>query len=50
MVDAKAADVFRERCNYAYRRILPAVGATAGLSLILSAFLWRSRPLDQVLF
>jgi PAS domain S-box-containing protein len=50
MLDLTTPDVLRERCEYAYRRILPAVGGTAALSLILSAFLWSSRPLDQVLF
>jgi len=29
--------VLKERCEYIYRRILPAVGATAVLSLLLSA-------------
>src|SRR5688572_876465 len=50
MLDLTTPDILRERCDYAYRRILPAVGGTLALSLILSAFLWRSRPLDDVLF
>ncbi|HEX6267227.1 MAG TPA: ATP-binding protein [Burkholderiales bacterium] len=50
MVDLQGPDVLRERCHYAYRRIPPAVLGTVALSLVLSAFLWRSRPLEQVLF
>src|SRR6267378_811603 len=48
--DANAPEVLKERCEYIYRRILPAVGATAVLSLLLSAFLWPSRPTDLILF
>ncbi|HUF79642.1 MAG TPA: hypothetical protein VMN03_00790, partial [Burkholderiales bacterium] len=50
MLDLASPDILRERCDYAYRRLLPAAGGTLALSLILSAFLWRTRPLDQVLF
>jgi len=50
MVDFGAPEILRERCHYAYGRVFAAAGATAGLSLILSMFLWRARPLDQVLF
>src|SRR5688572_873946 len=50
MLDPGSPDILRERCRYAYRRILPAVGATLALSLTLSVFLWRSRPIEQVLF
>src|SRR5688572_18020962 len=50
MLDLNSPDILRERCDYAYRRVLPAAGGTVALSLILSAFLWRARPLDQVLF
>jgi PAS domain S-box-containing protein len=49
MLDASNPDVMRERCHYAYRRTLWAVGGTLALSLILSAFLWRTRPLEEVL-
>src|SRR2546428_1586959 len=48
--DANAPEVLKERCEYIYRRILPAVGATAVLSLLLSAFLWPSSPIELILF
>src|SRR2546427_9993429 len=48
--DADAPEVLKERCEYIYRRILPAVGATAVLSLLLSAFLWPSSPAELILF
>ncbi len=48
--DANAPEVLKERCEYIYRRILPAVGATAVLSLLLSAFLWPSSPTGLILF
>src|SRR2546426_4412776 len=48
--DANAPEVLKERCEYIYRRILPAVGATAVLSLLLSAFLWPSSPAELILF
>src|ERR1700716_2324843 len=48
--DANAPEVLKERCEYIYRRILPAVGATAVLSLLLSAFLWPSRPIELIVF
>src|SRR5258708_20803845 len=47
---ATAPDVLKERCEYIYRRILPAVGATAVLSLLLSAFLWPSSPTELIVF
>jgi PAS domain S-box-containing protein len=50
MLDLGNPDILRERCDYAYRRLLPAAGATLALSLILSAFLWRLRPLDELFF
>ena len=50
MLDLAAPDILRERCKYAYRRLLPAAAATLALSVTLSAFLWRSRPVEQVLF
>src|SRR3989449_9797681 len=46
--DANAPEVLRERCEYIYRRILAAVAATAVLSLLLSAFLWQSRPTELI--
>src|SRR2546422_8895760 len=48
--DANAPEVLKERCEYIYRRILPAVGATAVLSLLLSAFLWPSSPTQLIVF
>src|SRR2546426_726486 len=48
--DADALEVLKERCEYIYRRILPAVGATAVLSLLLSAFLWPSSPTELIVF
>src|SRR2546429_9196620 len=48
--DADAPEVLKERCEYIYRRILPAVGATAVLSLLLSAFLWPSSPTELIAF
>src|SRR6267143_859801 len=48
--DANAPEVLKERCDYIYRRIPPAVGATAVLSLLLSAFLWQSSPTELILF
>jgi PAS domain S-box-containing protein len=49
-ISANTADVLRERADYAYRRILPAVAASVALSLILSAFLWRSHPHELIVF
>src|SRR5207302_1399219 len=40
----------KERCEYIYRRIAPAVGASAVLSLLLSAFLWQSGPTELIVF
>jgi len=48
--DLNTPEVLRERTDYAYRRIAPAVAGTVVLSLILSAFLWRSQPLEMVAF
>src|SRR2546426_12020852 len=48
--DADSPEVLKERCEYIYRRILPAVGATAVLSLLLSAFLWPSSPIELIVF
>src|SRR2546427_12810822 len=48
--DADAPEVLKERCEYIYRRILPAVGATAVFSLLLSAFLWPSSPTELIAF
>jgi PAS domain S-box-containing protein len=43
-------EVLAERCDYLYRRITPAVIATIALSLLLDAFLWRSRPIPLLMF
>jgi len=46
----EAEEILQERCDYIYRRVLPAIAATAALSLLLSVFLWRSRPTELILF
>jgi PAS domain S-box-containing protein len=46
--DSASLELLRERCDFVYRRLLPAAGGTVVLSLILSAFLWRSEPLEMV--
>jgi PAS domain S-box-containing protein len=43
-------DALRESCEYIYRRMGLAVGATIGLSLVFSVFLWRVRPIELVAF
>jgi PAS domain S-box-containing protein len=48
--ETQVPEVARERCDFIYRRIAPGVAATAVLSLLLSAFLWRSRPLELIAF
>src|SRR5690606_7831554 len=50
MVDATSPEILRESCDYAYRRLLAGCAGTVVLSLVLTAFLWRSQPLDMVLF
>src|SRR5688500_18963428 len=47
--DARSLELLHERCDFVYRRLLPAAGGTVALSVMLSAFLWRSQPLDMVL-
>ena len=46
--DAGSIELLRERCDFVYRRLLPAAGGTIALSLILTAFLWRAEPLEAV--
>src|SRR5919204_4485556 len=46
----EAGEILRERCEYIYRRILPAIAATVALSLLLTLFLWRSRPTEVLIF
>ena len=48
-VNAPAPDVARERCDFIYRRALPGAGAAVVLSVLLSAYLARLRPLELVL-
>ncbi len=48
--DLNTPEILRERIDYAYRRIWPLAGATLAVSLVMSAFLWRTHPLDMVLF
>ena len=43
-------EVLAERCDFLYRRITPAVVATIALSLLLDAFLWRTRPIPLLIF
>jgi PAS domain S-box-containing protein len=46
--EASSAQLLRERCDFAYGRLLPAAGASVAVSVILSAFLWRSHPPEAV--
>jgi PAS domain S-box-containing protein len=48
--ETQGPEVARERCDFIYRRVAPGAAATAVLSLLLSAFLWRSRPLELIVF
>jgi len=43
-------EVLAERCDFLYRRITPACVATIALSLLLDAFLWRTRPIPLLIF
>src|SRR4051812_14584049 len=47
--DGASPQLLRERCDFAYRRLLPAAGGTLAVSVILSAFLWRSEAPEVVL-
>jgi PAS domain S-box-containing protein len=47
--DGASLQLLRERCDFAYRRLVPAAGGTLAVSVILSAFLWRSQPAEVVL-
>ena len=46
----QAPEVARERCEFIYRRVSPGAAASVVLSLLLSAFLWRSRPVELIAF
>ena len=50
MQETQAPEVARERCDFLYRRVAPGMAATAVLSVLLSAFLWRTRPLELIVF
>src|SRR5256885_9390263 len=47
--EAASSQLLRERCDFAYRRLVPAAGGTLAVSVILSAFLWRSEAPEVVL-
>src|SRR5215208_5553234 len=42
------AEVTRERCAFIYRRIVPALALSLGLSALLSVHLWHRRPVDLI--
>jgi PAS domain S-box-containing protein len=43
-----ATEVTRERCAFIYRRVVPALAVSVGLSALLSLFLWQRRPADLI--
>jgi PAS domain S-box-containing protein len=45
---ADTPEVLEERCDYLYRRIVPAIVSTLALGGLLSAFLWKARPAELV--
>jgi PAS domain S-box-containing protein len=47
--EVSAPELLRERCDFIYRRLFAAAGGSLAVSLILSAFLWRSQPPELVL-
>jgi PAS domain S-box-containing protein len=47
--EGASLQLLRERCDFAYRRLVPAAGGTIAVSVILSAFLWRSEAPEVVL-
>ena len=47
-VKSPTPDVARERCDFIYRRALPGTGAALALSVLLSAYLVRVRPVELV--
>ncbi len=47
--DEGSIELLRERCDFVYRRLVPAAGGTIALSLILTAFLWRAEPREVVI-
>ena len=47
--EGASLQLLRERCDFAYRRLVSAAGGTIAVSVILSAFLWRSEAPEVVL-
>jgi len=47
--EGASRQLLRERCDFAYRRLVPAAGGTLAVSVILSAFLWRSEAPEVVM-
>src|SRR2546421_1627271 len=47
--DPGSAQLLRERCDFVYRRLYAAAGGSVAVSVILSAFLWRSQPAEMVI-
>ena len=47
--EGASLQLLRERCDFAYRRLVPAAGGTLAVSVILSAFLWRSEAPEVVM-
>ena len=47
--EGASLQLLRERCDFAYRRLVPAAGGTLAVSVILSAFLWRTDAPEVVL-
>ena len=48
--DLSGAELSRERCEFAYRRLPAAAAGALAVSVILSAFLWRLQPPEMVAF
>ena len=48
--DLSSPELTRERCDFAYRRLAPAVAGSLAISVMLSAFLWRTQPVEMVIF
>src|ERR1700704_5398953 len=47
--DPGSAELARESCEFVYRRLFAAAGGSVAVSVILSAFLWRSQPAEVVI-
>jgi PAS domain S-box-containing protein len=46
--DPKSPELLRERCDFVYRRLFAAAAGSVAVSVIVSAFLWRSQPIVQI--